>query len=172
MSSTNLFVSEQSLVPDFKELIEDNLGIISKICRIYADDREEFNDYFQEVTFQLWKSYQNFKGNSALSTWVYRVTLNVCLLQVKKKKRNRIVLTDQLPTSWYEESSDEKEETIRQLYASIRKLKKDDRAVILLFLEDKSYQEIAEILGITVSNVGVKLNRIKQRLKEMMHERA
>lgn len=161
-------MSEDSKAPDFKELIENNLGIISKICRIYTDDREDFNDYFQEVTLQLWKSYQNFRGDSSLSTWVYRVTLNVCLLQVKKKKRNKIVLTDQLPTGWYEETSDEKEEMVRHLYDSIRKLKKEDRAVILLFLEDKSYQEIAEILGITVSNVGVKLNRIKQRLKEMM----
>lgn len=161
-------MSEHSIAPDFKILIENNLGIISKICRIYSDDSEEFNDYFQEVTLQLWKSYQNFRGDSLLSTWVYRVTLNVCLLQVKKKKRNKIVLTDQLPTGWYEESDDEKEEMVRHLYDTIRKLKKEDRAIILLFLEDKSYQEIAEIIGITVSNVGVKLNRIKQRLKEMM----
>ncbi len=165
-------MSGNSLGPDFKLLIENNIGIITKICRVYADNQEDFNDYFQEVTLQLWKSYKNFRGNSALSTWVYRVTLNVCLLQVKKKKRNIIVLTDQLPTSWYEEPTNEKEEMVQNLYTAIRKLKKEDRAVTFLYLEDKSYQEISEILGITVSNVGVKLNRIKQRLKEMMHGRA
>lgn len=165
-------MSGNSIEPDFKPLIEDNIGIITKICRVYADNQEDFDDYFQEVTLQLWKSYKNFRGKSSLSTWVYRVALNVCLLQIKKKKRNIIVLTDQLPTSWYEEATNEKEEMVQYLYASIRKLKKDDRAVIFLFLEDKSYQEISEILGITVSNVGVKLNRIKQRLKEMMNGRA
>jgi len=152
----------------FKKFIEDHTAIISKICRVYTDGQEEFEDYFQEVTLQLWRSYDSFRGDAKLSTWVYRIALNVCLSQIRKKKRN--IQTTTLENIQVETSNDdhEKEEKIAQLYRSIKQLKEAERAIILLYLDDKSYKEIAEILGLTVTNVGAKVNRIKTKLKNMM----
>ena len=155
---------------EFSDLINQYKGIISKICRVYADNPEDFHDYFQEAALQLWRSLASFRGDAAISTWIYRVTLNVCLLQNRrKKKHNQIIFTDQLPHGWYEEPGNAREEMLQQLYGAIRKLKKADRALIFLYLEDKSYQEISDIMGISVTNVGVKINRIKHRIKELLN---
>ncbi|HBH25016.1 MAG TPA: RNA polymerase [Cytophagales bacterium] len=150
----------------FNELIRKNSAIISRICRAYTNGEEEFKDYFQEVSIQLWRSLKSFRGEAQPSTWVYRVTLNVCLTQQRKNS------IDTVPLQNYDQFEDEvveKEETIQQLYRALKKLPEPDRAVILLYLEDKSYKEMAEILGISISHVGVKLNRIKAQLKKMLN---
>lgn len=144
------------------------MDMIQHICRAYARDAEELKDFVQEVTIQLWRSHEKFENRAKVSTWVYRVTLNVCLSMAKKNKRT----IDSVPLDNvnYSEDIDETEkEQIELLYANIRKLKEGDRAIIVLYLEDKSYKEIAEILGITVSNVGVKVNRLKNQLKSMIN---
>lgn len=129
-------------------------------------DDEELKDLIQEVTIQLWKSHEKFKGESKVSTWVYRVTLNVCLGLNRKKK----LQTEPISNMDISEEVDTVEkEQIEQLYHAIRKLSESDRAIILLYLEKKSYQEISEILGMTVSNVGVKVLRLKEKLKEMIN---
>lgn len=129
-------------------------------------DDEELKDLIQEVTIQLWKSHEKFKGESKVSTWVYRVTLNVCLALNRKKK----LQTEPISNMDISEEVDTVEkEQIEQLYHAIRKLSESDRAIILLYLEKKSYQEISEILGMTVSNVGVKVLRLKEKLKEMIN---
>jgi len=152
----------------FKEFVEDNKGTIYKICRVYANDKDELKDFVQEVTIQLWRSHTKFENRSKLSTWIYRVTLNVCLTLSRKNKR-RVDTVELLSTDFYEEDDTAEKDQLTALYRSIRKLKESDRAIVLLYLEDKSYQEIAEILGMTVSNVGVKLTRIKAKLKEMIN---
>ncbi len=150
----------------FKSFVTENMGVITHICRAYAANEEELKDLIQEVTIQLWKSHQKFKGNSKISTWVYRVTLNVCLAINRKKK----IDTEPMSSVDYEEDTDHTErEQIEMLYRAIRQLKESERAIILLYLEKKSYQEISEILGITVSNVGVKVNRLKDKLKTMIN---
>lgn len=152
----------------FKTFIKDQTGIITKICRAYTDNEDDFQDYFQEVALQLWRSYQNFNHQSKVSTWVYRVTLNVCLTHFNKQKRKvNTVALDQIhfePAGYH----DEKREQVDMLYQSIRRLKEIDRAIILLYLEEKSYKEMAEILGMSVTNIGAKINRIKTQLKAII----
>lgn len=149
----------------FKKFIEENQAIIHRICRAYSNSNEEFKDYTQEVALQLWKSHEKFQGNAQISTWVYRVALNVCLSHIRKKKINTSPLLEHDVS--YEEEGDE--EQLNALYAALKKIKEADRAIILLYLEDKSYKEMAEILGLTVSNVGVKVSRIKIELKSIIH---
>ena len=144
------------------------MALIMHICRAYSRDEEALKDLVQEVTLQLWRSHQSFKGNSQLSTWVYRVTLNVCLSHSKKLKKKLDTVPLDYSISKSEDIDPEKEQ-IEMLYHGIRKLKESDRAIILLYLEDKSYKEMSEILGITVSNVGVKVNRLKDKLKQMIN---
>lgn len=152
----------------FKEFIEDNRATIYKICRIYANDAEELKDFVQEVTIQLWRSHQNFENRSKLSTWVYRVALNVCMTLSKRKKRG-IDTVSLLSTDWYDDDHEVEKEQVEALYTAIRKLSESERAIILLYLEDKSYREISEILGITVTNVGVRVNRVKNQLKTLIN---
>ncbi|MEQ9301483.1 MAG: sigma-70 family RNA polymerase sigma factor [Cyclobacteriaceae bacterium] len=152
----------------FKTFIKDQTGIITKICRAYTDNEDDFQDYFQEVALQLWRSYQNFNHQSKVSTWVYRVTLNVCLTHFnRQKKKVATVALDQIhfePVGY----DDQKKEQVDMLYRSIRQLKEIDRAIILLYLEEKSYKEMAEILGMSVTNIGAKINRIKTQLKAII----
>ena len=152
----------------FKSYVEENMALIMHLCRAYSRDEESLKDLVQEVTLQLWRSHKSFKGNSQLSTWVYRVTLNVCLSNSKKLNRKVDTIPLEAGISKMEENDPEKEQ-IEMLYRGIRKLKESDRAIILLYLEDKSYKEMSEILGITVSNVGVKVNRLKDKLKQMIN---
>lgn len=151
----------------YEEFIENNKGTIYKICRVYANDQDELKDFVQEVTIQLWRSRDKFENRSKLSTWIYRVTLNVCLT-LSKKNRRRVDTVELLATDYQNEDDSIEQEQVAALYSAVRKLKEADRALVLLYLEDKSYQEIADILGMTISNVGVKINRIKAKLKELI----
>lgn len=155
----------------YQEYIENNRAIIARLCRAYADNEADFQDYFQEVCLQLWKSKDNFRQQSKLSTWIYRVTLNVCLSLVRKKKQQPAALegvAENLSVA-PQQLEDPRQQQLAQLYGRIRQLKEVDRALILLYLEEKSYEEIAQILGISISNVGVKINRIKNKLKKEIH---
>lgn len=156
---------------DFQPFLNDHHRIIAKVCRIYTDTAEDFNDYYQECVIQLWRSFDSFRGASKLSTWVYRVCLNVCLSQLRRKKKVVGQVREVLPEV-VEESDTVEEEQLEMLYKAIKLLKESDRAVILLYLEDKSYKEMAEILGITVTNVGAKVNRVKNQLKKIIDERS
>jgi RNA polymerase sigma-70 factor (ECF subfamily) len=153
----------------FKKLLNENRQVISKICNAYANNEEEFEDYFQEVALQIWKSCDSFEGKSKISTWIYRISLNVCLSEIRKKER-RISTYSLKPEldSLKQEQKDNREQ-IKALYRAIRTLKKIDRAIIILYLEEKQYKEMADILGISVSNIGVKINRIKKELKEKLN---
>ena len=113
-------------------------GIIIKICRAYTDTHEDFEDYYQEVCLQIWRSRDNFKKASEWSTWIYRISLNVCLTLLKKKKNNKQhFVSDVLPDEAVIESHAFADESLNQLYAAIRHLSEVDRAVILLYLEEK-----------------------------------
>ena len=150
----------------FLSLMEQHKQIIYKVCFMYASDDETVNDLFQEVTLNLWKSFSRFRGDSKVTTWVYRIAVNTCIswLRVSGKHIKTVPLT----FSMTELLSDEQEkENLRELYALINRLGKLERALILLWLEERSYEEIAEILDISVSNVGVRINRIKAKLVSM-----
>ncbi|MEO9873024.1 RNA polymerase sigma factor [Ekhidna sp.] len=152
----------------FKSYVEENMSLIMHICRAYSRGEDSLKDLVQEVSLQLWRSHKSFKGNSQLSTWVYRVTLNVCLSHSKKLKRKPETVPLEFGGSKFEENDPEKEQ-IEKLYTGIKKLNESDRAIVLLYLEDKSYKEMSDILGITVTNVGVKVNRLKDRLKKIIN---
>ncbi len=145
-------------------------GIIIKICRAYTDSQEDFEDYYQEVCLQIWRSKDNFKEQSEWSTWIYRLSLNVCLTLLKKKKNNKQNITsDHLPPELGEDSQSFSDESLNQLYDAIKQLSEIDRAVILLYLEEKTYQEIADIIGTNPNNIGVRIKRIKERLKKILN---
>jgi len=144
-------------------------GIILKLCRAYTNSQEDFEDYYQEVCLQIWRSRENFREESQWSTWIYRITLNVCLTLLKKKKNNtQHFASDYLPIEQAEENSAFADENLNELYKAIRQLSEIDRAVIMLYLEEKTYQEIAEIIGTNPNNNGVRINRIKERLKVIL----
>ena len=145
-------------------------AIIIKICRAYTNSQEDFEDYYQEVCLQIWRSKDNFEEKSEWSTWIYRLSLNVCLTLLKKKKNNKQNLTsDNLPLEAEEESNAFSDESLNELYEAIKQLSEIDRAVILLYLEEKSYQEIADIIGTNPNNIGVRIKRIKGRLKKILN---
>lgn len=144
-------------------------AIIIKICRAYTNTQEDFEDYYQEVCLQIWRSSGSFREQSEWSTWVYRISLNVSLTLLKKKKnKDQHFASDYLPADIIEDSHVFTNEDLNQLYDAIRQLSEIDRAVILLYLEEKSYQEIAVIIGTNPNNIGVRVKRIKERLKKLL----
>ncbi|ETZ21883.1 RNA polymerase sigma factor [Pedobacter sp. V48] len=151
----------------FLVLIQEHQGIIHKICRLYRDGKEDREDLFQEITYQLWKSFPSFKGEAKVSTWMYRIALNTAIASFRKKRLDveyHPVLPD-LP----DEEVDE-EYAIRQesLFITLKQLNESERAIIALYLDDLSYRQIAEIIGINENNVGVKLNRIKLKIQKLL----
>jgi RNA polymerase sigma-70 factor (ECF subfamily) len=144
-------------------------GIIIKICRAYTNNQEDFEDYYQEVCLQIWKSRDRFKGQSEWSTWVYRLSLNVSMTLLKKRKNNpKYFASDILPEELEDGIPVFADEALDHLYNAIKQLSEVDRGVILLYLEEKSYLEIAEIMGTNPNNIGVRVKRIKERLKKLL----
>lgn len=152
---------------EFLTMIQDNQRIIHKVCRIYRDSPEDREDLFQEVIFQLWRSYPSFGGGSKSSTWLYRVALNTAMASFRKNKPN-VTSAECLPDIRFDDINYEDNERQEKLFESIRQLSEPDRALIALYLDELSYQQIAGILGISENNVGVKLNRIKIRLQKLI----
>lgn len=144
-------------------------GIIIKICRAYTNSQEDFEDYYQEVCLQIWRSKDNFNDESSWSTWVYRISLNVCLTQLKRRKGgDKEITSNTLPEEVIDDSKAFVNDDINQLYNAIKHLSEIDRAVILLYLEEKSYAEIADIIGSNANNIGVRVARIKVRLNKFI----
>ena len=150
----------------FEKLIFENQSLIHKICNIYGKSEVDKEDLFQEITIQLWKSFASFEHKSKFSTWLYRVALNTVITQKRKEKRRLSAgaLSDQEMYIPDTNASKPEVEELQNLQNAIRKLKSVDRAIIFLYLEEKSYKEIAGIIGITPKNVGVKIVRIKAKL--------
>jgi RNA polymerase sigma-70 factor (ECF subfamily) len=145
-------------------------AIIIKICRAYTNNQQDFEDYYQEVCLQIWRSKDNFKQQSEWSTWIYKLSLNVCLTYLKKAKNSQQhFVSDSLPEELIADSQNLGEQSIDQLYLAIRQLSEIDRGVILLYLEERPYQEIAAIIGSNANNIGVRIKRIKQRLNKILN---
>lgn len=156
----------QSGDAQFMEMIRQNEGIIYKVTSFYADKDHPIGDLYQEVVLNLWKGYPSFRGESKYSTWIYRIALNTCVSFYRRSKRN---------VSYVDISMDipdvvDNNEQIQELYKLINRLGKIERALVLLYLDDKPYKEIAEITGLSVTNVATKLSRIKDKLKQMSDE--
>ncbi|WP_282085667.1 RNA polymerase sigma factor [Aquimarina algiphila] len=151
---------------EFTQIIKDHEGVIFKITTIYTNNHEDQKDLYQEIVYQLWKSFDNFRGDSKISTWMYRVGLNTAITRLKKEKRkgNQIGI-DQVIMKQTDQYDIEFEERLKILYAHIHGLNELEKGLMLLLLEGKKYEEIASITGLSPSNVGTKISRIKQRLK-------
>ncbi|OJJ15096.1 RNA polymerase subunit sigma-70 [marine bacterium AO1-C] len=151
----------------FLELIDAHQNIIYKITRTYRDTREDQEDLFQEIVFQLWKSYGSFRQEAKISTWIYRIALNTAIAMYRKKKvamNYQEKMPENIHPSDYQEISENEE----RMYQALRQLNDVEKAVVSLYLEDYSYQEIAQITGISENYVGVRINRIKQKLKKIL----
>jgi RNA polymerase sigma-70 factor (ECF subfamily) len=150
---------------------EQNQNIIHKVCRIYTSNQDAHNDLFQEIAIQLWKAYPKFRGESKLSTWMYRIGLNTAITLYRKSKRS--IVTQDFDSVLYRIEStsydDTEEEQLKLMYKAIQQLNDIDKALIFLYLEDVNYKEIAETMGITEVNARVRMNRIKTRLKTILN---
>ena len=154
----------ETLETKFAQMVEDHKSTIFTVCYMFSKDQDEVNDLFQEVLINLWKGMTSFKGESDMKTWIYRVSLNTCITCERKKKRDSLPLD--MNVNLYEDR-DADTLQIKTLYRRIGKLGFFDRAIVLLWLENLSYEEIASIAGISVKNVSVRLLRIKEQLKNM-----
>ena len=148
------------------ELLTNHAGIIHKLCFMYTNNNEEYKDLKQEISYQLLKSHSKYKGESKLSTWVYKVSLFTALSFIRKRPKSYSQLEDVADSSYVNNEFDE----WNIVLGKIKILPEMDKTLIFLYLEDKPYKEIAEIMGISETNVGVKLNRIKKKLKEYFTE--
>ena len=155
----------------FIKELETNQNIIHKVCKAYTNNQDDHNDLFQEISIQLWKAYDKFRGESKFTTWMYRVALNTAISLYRKSKK-RIPTDELFPNSkelTYEEYDDTKEKQLDSLYQAIHRLTDIEKALVLLYLEDKSYKDIALCLGISEVNARVKMNRTKVKLKELLN---
>ena len=152
---------------NFEQVLETNKETIYRICRIYAVSPIEPQDLFQEVVYQIWKSLSTFKGKSNINTWVYRIALNVCMRSKLKleKKQEKTVRFDAIQFKVSDDSLNHKDnEKYKLLKACIATLNESDTSIIVLFLEDISYKQIAEITGLTENHIAVKMKRIRKKL--------
>lgn len=150
----------------FNKIIKENEGLIFKVTTLYTNNFQDRKDLYQEIIYQLWKSFGSFNERSKLSTWMYRVALNTAIYYLKQTKRRVDTVPIDLEIHWFADERDKtEEEKVKLLYAHIQMLNLLERGIILLYLEGKSHEEIACIVGITTSNVGTKIMRIKEKLK-------
>ena len=162
-------MNDEIVKKQFLTLIKDNKGIILKICNSYCPNKNDREDLAQEIIYHLWKSGHTFNADHKFSTWMYRVALNVAISFYRKGKKPGPVISmgeHLIDVEDKDEGNNEAEKNNTLLLQFINELKELDRALIILYLENKSYDEISEILGITESNVGTKINRIKEKLKQ------
>ncbi len=154
---------------EFVSLINEHQGLIHKVCLMYESDRDVRNDLFQEIVLQLWKSFGSFRGDAKITTWMYRIALNTAISGFRKQSRNvRTEGLKELHLNISDHWADDREEDLRRLHTAIRQLSEIERAMIMMALEEVSYEEIAETIGITQNNVRVRMNRIREKLKKIM----
>lgn len=157
-------------ISHFYQLISENKAILYKICNSYCSNEAEHEDLLQEMMYHLWKSAQSFKPEHRFTTWMYRVALNVAISHYRKSKSDlkKVSLNDISVDIASTPASSDKELQLQHLQQSIAQLKELDRALILLWLEENSYAEIADVMGISVSNVATRIGRIKEKLKQQL----
>lgn len=151
----------------FLEIIHTHQKIIYKVSRMYRDSPEDREDLFQEIVYQLWKSYPEFKGDAKVSSWMYRIALNTAMASYRKKKP-AIEYRGEFPEVLHKAEEPSVHDNEERLFQALKLLDDAEKAVISLYLDDLNYKEIAELLGISENNVGVRLNRIKTKLKKLL----
>ncbi|MCW3162523.1 RNA polymerase sigma factor [Chryseobacterium oryctis] len=162
-----------SFEQEFLDKIEKHKGIIFKISKMYMDEKDDRDDLFQEITFQVWKAYPKFKGESEFSTWLYRIALNTAIIFFKAEKRRSFIGNEDFTNLNIveDEYNHEREEKFAKMYGAIHQLNPIDKAFIFYYLENFSGREIAEQMGISEGNVRVKMNRAKNKLKDILNSK-
>jgi RNA polymerase sigma-70 factor (ECF subfamily) len=158
------------MTPNFEQTIQQNVNILHKLCRVYLNDETEYKELFQDMLIQIWRALPQFRGEAQISTWLYRVCINTALgyrTRAKKISGKFVPLEETLPAR-FSFDGDEKDEQSNRLYRAVRELKPIDRAIVSLYLDEKSHDETAQILGITKTNVATRLMRLKKQLIEKL----
>lgn len=146
-------------------MVREHKSTIYTVCYMFSNDEDEVSDLFQETLINLWKGYESFRHESKLSTWIYRVAMNTCISADRKKRKQGTKVPLSMDINLYNDEDHETKQ-VRQLHERIQRLDLIDRALVMMWLEGMNYDEIAEVIGISVKNVGVKLVRIKEKLKQ------
>ncbi len=159
----------ENVEQEFLAVIREYSRVIYKVCYMYTTPNATINDLYQEVVLNIWKAFPKFRKECKISTWIYRISLNTCISFLRKEKNipEIVTLTQEADRT---EESDETQVMLKQLYRMINRLGELDKSIILLYLEEKSYEEISEITGLTLTNVATKINRIKDKLRKMNKE--
>lgn len=154
---------------EFEAFVREHRRIIGKICYLYAVDQDDFDDLYQEILINLWQGLGRFEGRAKVSSWVYRVGLNTCISYYRRNRRHKknLPLTDGVGII---DEDQERNEQLRELYVLINRLDAFEKAIVMLWLDELSYDEIAEITGLSRSNVASKLHRIKLKLREQANQ--
>jgi RNA polymerase sigma-70 factor (ECF subfamily) len=159
-----------SMELDFERIVREHKGTIYTVCYMFSKDEDEVADLFQDILVNLWKGFAGFRGESSPRTWIYRVSLNTCISADRKKKRRGESIPLDMSINLFDDSAEDLKQ-IRMLQERISRLGPFDRAIVLLWLENLTYEEIGAIVGITAKNVSVRLFRIKEQLRNMSDEK-
>ncbi len=150
---------------EFSKMVREQKSTIYTVCYMFSNDEDEVSDLFQETLINLWKGFESFRHESKLSTWIYRVAMNTCISADRKKRKQGTKVPLSMDIDLYNDEDHETKQ-VRQLHERIQRLDLIDRALVMMWLEGMNYDEIADVIGISVKNVGVKLVRIKEKLKQ------
>lgn len=155
---------------EFVHLIAQHQGLVHKVCMLYARNEDDRKDLFQDIVLQLWKSFPSFKGDAKISTWIYRVALNTAISGLRKSSRKpqHIEIGEQHFNM--HESESHLDEQFAVLQKLIQSLPEVERALVMLYLDGNSYEEISSVMGITVNNARVRMNRIREKIKSQVKE--
>jgi RNA polymerase sigma-70 factor (ECF subfamily) len=163
-------MTENRQKDQFLDILEKNIGIIIKIARAYSKTLHDKEDLINDITLELWKSFGRFKGDSKISTWIYRIALNTSMNYKRKREKDRFFFLDDLKQienlNWLIEQPDSSHSEI--LYQCIDELNQLNKAIILLYLDGNSHDEISDITGISKTNVGTRIGRIKEQIKNLV----
>ena len=151
----------------FLNMILEHQGIIHKVCRLYRDSPEDREDLFQEITYQLWKAFPAYRNEARQSSWMYRIALNTAIASFRKR-RPKLEFEPILPDYPDEQQNEDQSLRKERFFAVLKQLNDAEKAIITLYLEDLNYRQIAEVIGTTEGNVGVKLNRIKTKIQQLL----
>ncbi len=159
-------MEKQIVEKEFLEMVRQYERIIYKVSSFYTDENNTLEDFYQDIVLNLWKAFPSFRYESSPSTWIYRIALNTCVSFFRRGKSRPVFV--EIPYDVEDDPGNT--ESIRELYALINRLGNMEKALVLLYLEDRPYKEIAEIMGLTVTNVSTRLGRVKDKLKQMSNQ--
>jgi RNA polymerase sigma factor (sigma-70 family) len=161
-------LQQEETESQFKKLIQENEGLIWKVCNIYAYTRADREDLFQDIVVRIWTALPTFRAESKVSTWIYRVAINTAITGLRKKKDFVVSIEPaSLLTDTIDEDTGVEQDQLQELYTAINSLNSIEKAIVMLYLEERSYIEMEEILGIAQGTLRVKMNRIKEKLRQL-----